>query len=56
MAQVLGAIQLKGSVNGLTFYERYGKNLARKHTSLCKKKMYANPNYERTLENCMEFA
>ena len=55
MAEVVGALQLKGTVDNLTFYTRYGKRLARKQTSLSKEKMYANPNYKRTLENCMEF-
>ncbi|MDP4267805.1 MAG: hypothetical protein Q8880_10290, partial [Bacteroidota bacterium] len=55
MAQVIGPLNLKGTVYGLTHYQRYGKEWVRKKTSLCKEKMYRNPNYERTLENCMEF-
>jgi len=46
---------LNGTIGGVTFYERYGKFLAKRATSLNKERILSDPAFARTRENYMEF-
>jgi len=48
-------IKIKGSLGGLTFYERNGKTLVKTTTSVDKERIMNDPNYRRTRENMQEF-
>lgn len=48
-------IKIKGSLGGLTFYERNGKTLVKTATSVDKERIMNDPKYRRTRENMQEF-
>ncbi|MDP4267885.1 MAG: hypothetical protein Q8880_10690 [Bacteroidota bacterium] len=55
MARYYGPNKYSGSLGGVTFYTRYGKNLVRLRSTLDKDKIYRNPKSKTTLQNCTEF-
>src|SRR6478609_9254268 len=55
MAKQKGIIRLKGSLGGITFYQRNGDNLSREQNGPEKSKIQNDPNFARTRENNQEF-
>ena len=55
MAKQRGIIKLTGSMDGLTFYKAYGKNLVRKTRGPSKKQIMSGANFQRTREHISEF-
>jgi hypothetical protein len=55
MAKQKGIIRIKGSIGGITFYQRNGENLSREQNGPDKNKMKNDPNFARTRENNQEF-
>ncbi|MBI3502477.1 MAG: hypothetical protein HY063_11860 [Bacteroidetes bacterium] len=55
MARQKGVIKVKGTLDEVTFYERGGKSLAKKRTSLSKSKIKNAKEFARTRENMSEF-
>lgn len=50
-----GIIKLSGSVDGLTFYRAYGKDIVRKASGPSKEQIMSGENFQRTRENNSEF-
>jgi hypothetical protein len=48
-------IKIKGTIGGLTFYERDGQSLIKTQGGVDKKRILNDPNYRRTRENMQEF-
>ena len=48
-------IKIKGSLGGLTFYERDGKNLIKTEGGIDRSRILNDPNFRRTRENMQEF-
>jgi len=48
-------IKIKGSLGGLTFYEKDGKSLIKTTSGVSKERIMTDPKYKRTRENMMEF-
>jgi hypothetical protein len=55
MARQKGIIKVKGSLGGLTFYERGGEDLARETSDISRERILTDPAYARTRENMSEF-
>ena len=55
MSTQKGIIKLKGSMDGLTFYKAYGKDLVRRTNGPSKKQIMSGANFQRTRENISEF-
>src|SRR4051812_5812842 len=55
MAKQKGIIKLKGSLGGITFYQRNGQDLTRETSGPTKHKIANDPNFIRTRENNQEF-
>ncbi|OIQ38699.1 MAG: hypothetical protein BM563_05430 [Bacteroidetes bacterium MedPE-SWsnd-G1] len=55
MAKQKGIIKLKGSIGGMTFYERNRKNLIRTTGGVEKSRIEKDPAFKRTRENMSEF-
>lgn len=55
MPKQKGIIKLKGSMGGITFYQRDGQNLSRETNGPDKGKIKNDPNFVRTRENNQEF-
>lgn len=55
MARSKGIIKINGLLDGISFYVRNGKEMARIPNAPDKNKMQNNPNYIRTRENNQEF-
>ncbi|MDP4266786.1 MAG: hypothetical protein Q8880_05075 [Bacteroidota bacterium] len=55
MSKQVSIIKLKGTIDGITFYQRAGQYFARKATSLDKNRIASDPNFVRTRENDNEF-
>lgn len=55
MADQKGFIKLKGSLGGLTFYDKDGKSLVRTTGGVEKKRIMSDPAFRRTRENMAEF-
>ncbi|UOB17489.1 hypothetical protein [Abyssalbus ytuae] len=50
-----GFIKLKGSLGGLTFYEKNGENIVRTTGGIDKERIAKDPSFKRTRENMAEF-
>lgn len=48
-------IKIKGSLGGLTFYEKDGKSLIKTSSGVTKERIMTDPKYKRTRENMVEF-
>ena len=48
-------IKIKGSLGGLTFYEKDGKSLIKTSSGVNKERIMTDPKYKRTRENMVEF-
>lgn len=48
-------IKIKGSLGGLTFYEKDGKSLIKTTSGVSKERIMTDPKYKRTRENMVEF-
>ena len=48
-------IKIKGSLGGLTFYEKDGKSLIKTSSGVSKERIMTDPKYKRTRENMVEF-
>jgi hypothetical protein len=48
-------IKIKGSLGGLTFYEKDGKSLIKTSSGVSKERILTDPNFRRTRENMQEF-
>jgi len=55
MAKQNSFIKIKGSLGGLTFYEKDGKSLVRVTNGVDKKRIESDPAFKRTRENMAEF-
>jgi hypothetical protein len=55
MARQRGIFKVQGSLGGVTFYERGGKDLAREKSELSRERLMNDPAFERTRENMSEF-
>lgn len=55
MAKQQGLIRIKGSLNGLTFYQKAGKDFVRKTSGVSKDKIKNDPTFQRMRENMSEF-
>ena len=55
MAKQKGIIRIKGSMGGLTFYEKDGKALVKMTGGVDKQKIMTDPAFKRTRENMSEF-
>ena len=55
MAIQNGFIKIKGTLGGLTFYEKDGKTLIKTAGGVSKERILNDPNYRRTRENMQEF-
>ena len=55
MADQKGFIKLKGSLGGLTFYDKDGKSLVRTTGGVDKSRITSDPAFKRTRENMSEF-
>jgi hypothetical protein len=55
MSEQSGIIKLTGSMGNITFYNAYGKSLARKKAGPDRKTIMHNPRYDRTRRNIREF-
>jgi len=55
MAKQKGFIKLKGSLGGLTFYDKNGENIVRTTGGISKERMMKDPAFKRTRENMSEF-
>ena len=55
MANQKGFIKLKGSLGGLTFYDKNGKSVVRTTGGVDKKRILSDPAFKRTRENMSEF-
>ena len=51
MSRQKGIIKLSGSMDGLTFYSAYGKDLVRKSAGPSKEQIMTGDNFARTREN-----
>lgn len=56
MARQKGIIRIKGSLGGITFYQRNGQDLSKTTNGPDKNKIQHSPNFIRTRENNQEFA
>lgn len=56
MAKQRGIIQVKGTIGGLTFYERNGQGLLRTPGGVSKERIQNDPNFVRVRENLKEFS
>jgi hypothetical protein len=56
MAKQKGIIKIKGSLGGITFYQRNGQDLSRTTNGPSKSKISNDPAFVRTRENNQEFA
>jgi hypothetical protein len=50
-----GIIKLSGSIDNLTFYRAYGRDLVRKKGGPDRQQIMSNPSFQRTRENIAEF-
>lgn len=55
MAKQKGIIKIKGSMGGLTFYEKDGKSFVKMSGGVDKQKIMTDPAFKRTRENMSEF-
>lgn len=55
MAKQKGFIKLKGSLGGLTFYDKNGENIVRTTGGVDKERIEKDPAFKRTRENMAEF-
>src|SRR5687768_9278837 len=55
MSKQTGIIRLSGSMDGLTFYKAYGKDLVRKSGGPTRHQIMTGANFQRTRENGSEF-
>jgi hypothetical protein len=55
MAKQKGILKIKGSLGGLTFYEKNGENIVRITGGVDKERIKNDPAYKRTRENMSEF-
>lgn len=55
MAKQKGFIKLKGSLGGLTFYDKNGQNIVRTTGGIDKERIAKDPAFKRTRENNAEF-
>jgi hypothetical protein len=55
MAKQKGILKIKGSLGGLTFYEKDGENIVRTTGGVDKERIKNDPAYKRTRENMSEF-
>jgi len=55
MAKQKGILRLKGSLGGLTFYEKNGQNIVRTTGGVDKSRIKNDPAFKRTRENMSEF-
>ena len=55
MAKQKGYIKLKGSLGGLTFYDKDGENIVRTTNGVDKARILNDPAFKRTRENMSEF-
>ncbi|WP_026705285.1 hypothetical protein [Flavobacterium soli] len=58
MARLKGILKLRGTLGGLTFYQRKdmkGATLVKQQNTLTKERIHADPAFERTRENYQEF-
>ena len=55
MAKQKGYIKLRGSLGGLTFYEKDGSNIVRTTGGVNKSRIESDPAFKRTRENMQEF-
>lgn len=55
MAKQKGIFRIKGSLGGVTFYEREGQDLARLESGVTKERIMKDPAFKRTRENMSEF-
>ena len=56
MSEQTSIIKLKGKMDGISFYQRAGKYVARKASGPSKARIMNDPKFERTRENLSEFA
>jgi hypothetical protein len=56
MAKQKGILKVQGSVGGLTFYQRNGKDFLKVTSGPSKEKIKNDPSFKRTRENNQEFA
>lgn len=55
MAKQVSNIKVQGTVDGITYYQRNGKNFARVHNGPSKSLMATHPNFESLRNNMKEF-
>lgn len=55
MAQNKSFIKFEGTLDGLTFYQKDGKNFVKTKTQVNKNRLMNDPAYQRTRENMQEF-
>ncbi|MBC7885489.1 MAG: hypothetical protein H7X99_08435 [Saprospiraceae bacterium] len=55
MAQQIGIIKIKGTIDGITFYTSNNKDLARKKGGASKERIAKEKEFQRTRENSSEF-
>ncbi len=56
MAENIGMFKIEGSIDGVTFYNKDGKNLVKKQVRFNKSRYKSSDSYQRVRENSSEFA